>query len=512
MKSRAGTSWARLLAVCVLALSAGTTAQAAVTPTPKTLTVGTLVAETSFDPYKNDAGYFLQYLQPVYDTLIARQSDGSFAPGLASSWSYARGSKNTLFKLVLRKGIKFSDGTPFDAAAVKANLDFAKALHGPRSDQLSSLESVDAPTPTTVVLHLSTSDPSLPFTLSQVNGMVVSPKALLDPVGLDKQPVGTGPYQLDRTQTVAGDHYTYVRSQRYWRRATSPWERIVIRVYPNAHGAFAALRSGRIDAAPGVPADLGPGSRSGLVALTWPAHALGMWLWDRDGKLLPPLAKLGVRQALNYAVDREEIFKTLYRGQGVPGTQIFVPGTAGYDSKLDRRYPYDPKRARQLLARAGYAKGFDLPVLSVAAAAPQLAAVARYLKAINVRVQVNNVPAQTLPAEIAKPRFPALMWTYPWQDAYQDSRALVLPDGFFNPFDSSDATLQSLWKRAAEAPTASARTTLFRAESARVVDLAWFLVLGYDKAVYWINPKRVKGASPSVAQPVPSLWSMRPAS
>jgi peptide/nickel transport system substrate-binding protein len=502
---------ARLLAVCVLAIAAATSTQAAGAPAPKTLTVGTLVAETSFNPYKNDAGYFLQYLQPAYDTLIQRQSNGTFAPGLASSWAYVKGSKNTLFKLVLRKGIKFSDGSPLDAAAVKANLEFAKTLHGPRGDQLASLDSVEAPNPTTVILHLSTSDPSWPFTLSQVNGMVVSPKALLDLVSLDKQPVGTGPYQLDRTQTVVGDHYTYVRSQRYWRRATLPYERIVIRVYPSARAAFAAVRAGKIDAAPGVPADLATGSRKGLVALTWPAHALGIWLWDRDGKLLPPLAKLAVRQALNYAVDRRQIFETLYRGQGVPGTQIFVPGTTGYDPKLDRRYSYDPDRARRLLARAGYAKGFDLPVLSVSEADPQLAAIARYLKAINVRVHVNDVAPQTLATEIAKPRFPAMMWTYPWQDAYQDSRALVLPDGFFNPFDSMDATIASLWKRAAESPTPAVRAALFRSESARVVDLAWFLAVGYDKAVYWLNPKRVKGGAPVVAQPVPSLWSMQPA-
>ena len=104
-----------------------------------------------------------------------------------------------------------------------------------------------------------------------------------------------------------------------------------------------------------------------------------------------------------------------------------------------------------------------------------------------------------------------MMWTYPSQDAYQDSRALVLPDGFFNPFDSTDATVASLWKRAAESPTPAVRAALFRSESARVVDLAWFLAIGYDKAVYWLNPKRVKGGAPVVAQPVPSLWSMRPA-
>ena len=207
---------------------------------------GDVVAETSFNPYKNDAGYFLQYLQPVYDTLIQRHSDGTFAPGLASSWGYVKGSKNTLFKLVLRKGIK-SARPPLDAAAVKANLEFAKTLHGPRGDQLASLDSVEAPNPTTVILHLSTSDPSWPFTLSQVNGMVVSPEGAPRPRVARQAASWKGPYQLDRTQTVVGDHYTYVRNQRYWRRATRPYERIVIRVYPSARAAFTALRAGKIE-------------------------------------------------------------------------------------------------------------------------------------------------------------------------------------------------------------------------------------------------------------------------
>jgi peptide/nickel transport system substrate-binding protein len=510
IESATRTRAVRVGLLCALALAAAAAATASGAAAPRTLTIGTLVAETSFDPYKNDAGYFLQYLQPVYDTLIERKSDGTFSPGIASSWGYARGSKNTEFRLVLRKGVKFSDGTPLDSAAVKANLEFAKGAAGPRAEELAAVESVDAPSPTTLVVHLSASDPSLPHTLSGVNGMVVSPKALLDPVGLDKQPVGAGPYVLDRTQTVPGERYTYVRSERYWRRVTLPYERIVIRVYANASAAFKAVKTGAVDAAPGAPADLVTGGQLGLKALTWPVNALGLWLWDRNGRLLPPLAKLGVRQALNSAVDRQAFFNTLYRGQGIPGTQIFVPGTPGHDPKLDTRYPYDPKRARQLLARAGYPKGFVLPVLSVAAADPQTAFVRNSLAAIGVRLQVNDVPSQTLAAEIAKPRFPALMWTYSWQDAYQDSRALVLPGGFFNPFDSDDAMIESLWKRAAEAPTASARRTLFRAESARIVDLAWFLMLGYDKSVYWLNPKRIKSATPSVAQPVPSLWTFRP--
>ena len=102
--------------------------------------------------------------------------------------------------------------------------------------------------------------------------------------------------------------------------------------------------------------------------------------------MLPPLAKLAVRQALNYAVDRRQIFKTLYRGQGVPGTQIFVREQRATTRSSTADIP--TTRTRAAAPRSvGYAKGFDLPVLSVSEADPQLAAIARYLKAINVRVQ-----------------------------------------------------------------------------------------------------------------------------
>ena len=477
---------------------------------PTTVTVGTLVAESSFDPYKNETGYFLQYLQPVYDTLIRRRTDGSYAPDLAVAWRYTPGSKNTAFTLTLRKNVRFADGTPLNAAAVKANLDYAKSANGPRASQLASIASVTASGQWTVQIKLSTSDPSLPLTLSGVNGMMVSSKALLDPVALDTTPAGAGPYVLDPTQTTAGTRYVYVRNPRYWQPQAFPFDRLVIRVYPSTATAFAGLRAGQVDMAPGVPADLAAGRKARLAALAWTSSCLGLWLWDRSGKLAPPLAKLAVRQALNYAVDRRAIFKSLYNGQGVAGTQIFVPGSAGYSKTLDERYPYDPARARKLLAQAGYPKGFTLPVLSVPVADPQAEAIARYLKAVGVKMEIEDVQPAALPNEIAKPRFPALLFSYSWQDAYQDSQSMVLPGGFYNPFGSSDSQVTSLWKRAAQATSTAAAQKLFQAESARIVQLAWFLIVGYDKTIYWVNARHVAGVKTMKGQPVPSIYGWKP--
>jgi peptide/nickel transport system substrate-binding protein len=409
----------------------------------------------------------------------------------------------------VRKGVKFADGTPLNADAVKANLDYARTANGPRSAQLASIASVTATGQWVVSIKLSTSDPSLPLTLSGVNGMMVSPKALLDPVALDSTPAGAGPYVLDPTQTTAGSRYVYVRNPRYWQSQSFPFDRFVIRVYPTAAAAFAALRAGQVDMAPGVPADLATGKRAHFSALAWTSSCLGLWLWDRGGKLAPPLAKLAVRQALNYAVDRNAIFKSLYNGQGVPGTQIFVPGSSGYSKALDSRYPYDPARARKLLAQAGYAKGFTLPVLSVPVADPQAQAIARYLKAIGVKMQIEDVLPSTLPNEIAKPRFPALLFSYNWQDAYQDSQSMVLPGGFYNPFGSSDAQVTSLWKQAAQAATPAAAQKLYQAESTRIVQLAWFLIVGYDKTIYWVNTKRVAGVATMKGQPVPAIYGWK---
>jgi peptide/nickel transport system substrate-binding protein len=509
-KPTKGLRLRRLWPLPAVAVALATAVGVHAAPAPRTVTVGTLVAESSFDPFKNENGYFLQYLQPLYDTLIRRTSRGSYTPDLAMRWGYAPGSKNTAFSLTLRRGLKFADGTPFDANAVKANVEFAKSAGGPRADQLASVASVSTPNAWTVSLRLSRSDPSLPLTLSQVNGMMVSPKALLDPVALDQTPAGIGPYALDRLHTVNGDHYTYVRNGRYWNAKAFAFDKIVIRVLPSARAAFDAIRAGRVDLAPGVPADLAAGRKARLAALMWTANCLGLWLWDRAGKLDPPLAKLAVRRALNYAVDRRAIFKSLYADEGTPGTQIFVPGSNGYRKSLDSRYAYSPSKARKLLAQAGYPKGFVLPVLSVPVADPQLAAIARYLKTVGVQVQIHDVPPASLPNEIARPRFPALMFSYSWQDAFQDSQAMVLPGGFFNPFGSSDRVVTSLWQQAAQTSDHASARRLFQAESARIVDLAWFLVIGYDKTVYWVNPRRVGGVHATPAQPVPSIFGWTP--
>ena len=95
-------------------------------------------------------------------------------------------------------------------------------------------------------------------------------------------------------------------------------------------------------------------------------------------------------------------------------------------------------------------------------------------------------------------------------DPYQDSQAMVLPGGFFNPFGSKDDRLTSLWKQAAETASPAAAKKLFQQESARIVELAWFLIVGYDKTVYWVNTTRVGGVQPATGQPVPSIFGWKP--
>ncbi|MDD0858516.1 ABC transporter substrate-binding protein [Arthrobacter alpinus] len=131
------------------------------------------------DPAQSREAQFVQYFQPVFDTLIRRTPDGQPGPMLAKSWSY--NADNTELSFVLRDDVKFSDGEAFNAAAAKANLDRFKTAGGPLQAQLVSLESVTAKDATTLVLTLSTQDPSLIVNLGGPSGYMQSPSSSRTP-------------------------------------------------------------------------------------------------------------------------------------------------------------------------------------------------------------------------------------------------------------------------------------------------------------------------------------------
>jgi peptide/nickel transport system substrate-binding protein len=419
------------------------------------------------------------FLFPAYEPLIHQEPDGTFSPGLATEWSYVDGSQ-TEFELTLREGALFSDGTtPVDAAAVKANLDrVLDGVTGPQTGELSStLQSVSVVDDLTVHLTLSSPNPALERILSQLMGMIVNPTALEDPTALAGTPAGAGPYVLDTGKTIVNDTYVYTKNENFYDPDAYPYPTVTVKVYGEQNAMLTALQSGVAQLGYGAPDTLDVAKGSGLGVAEQPTNVFYMTLSDRDGTLAPPLADVRVRQALNFAVDRDAILESVFRGQGVSTDQIFAPGTDAYDPALDDYYAYDPDRARELLAEAGYPDGFTFStaLVQVGRDSDYAQALAAYFAEVGVTMEIAPISGGTSDPSVLR-QYPTYFGAYGGQGGFGDATNLLLtPGSVFNPFGTESEQFETLWRDATNAATPEEREAGYQALSAAVTEEAWFL-------------------------------------
>ncbi|MGI5423499.1 ABC transporter substrate-binding protein [Streptomyces sp. CA-179760] len=328
-----------------------------------TLTIGLSSAPNSLDPAQIATGPFLSYLDPAYATLLTRNTNGSLGAGLADKWGYT-GTGNTEFRLRLRSGVKFADGTPITAADVIKSFQHFQKGSGPNASNYRPL-TFTAPDRTTVLVKSPAPNPDMGalFTPQFLGGAIISPAGLKAPKKLASATFGAGPYTYSAAQSVSGDHYVYVPNKNFYDQSSIHYKKITVRVIPNVNSQVQALKSGQIDFMYGTP-DVAPtiAGDSSLTVVKKPTTWAGLFLLDRDGTVVKGLADVRVRQALNYAIDRDAITKAVYGAYGTPVSQPAMPGYDGFSTDAQKMYPYDPAKARKLLARAGYAKGLSIPV------------------------------------------------------------------------------------------------------------------------------------------------------
>ncbi len=496
------------VAACGSDSTSSTSGSAGAAAEDSVFTVAVTAVPQKWDPYQQDWASLQQSGQMVYATLVQQEQDGSLGPGLAESWSY---SDPTHFQLKLKSGLTFSDGEPVDAAAVKANLDRAKTVTGPKTSQLAAVQTVTATDPTTVDVTLSTPNPSLPFILSQVMGMVASPKALADQTALDAAPVGAGPYTLDVDNTTPGDTYTFVKNPTYWNAANVGIQTVVFKVIADTTASVNAFKSGQVDATVGTANDVSSiPSVEGGVSIQQLSYFASLNLQDRNGTQVPALGSEQVRQAMNYAVDRTALQAVI--GEGQIATQIFMPGSGAYDASLDNAYPYDPDKAKQLLASAGYPDGFDLTVTSTDYGnfLTYTQAVAEQLGKVGIRVQINNLPLKDYLTAKFTTTNPAYAWFFNASDAYLDVEQILLTESHFNPYKVTTPEIESLFATA-QTQTGDAVDATLKQVSKVTVDQGTMLVTNYVNTYYFYNNTKVKDLNFIPLIPLPPLTALQPA-
>jgi peptide/nickel transport system substrate-binding protein len=350
-----------------------------------TLTIGLSSDAESMDPYRvyQNSGFSVMYA--IFDTLITIAPDGSLGPGLADSWSSP--DPKTL-ELKLHPGVTFQDGEPFDAAAVRfslyriADLDPATSTPYPVGDSrrlnsafasnFASLASVEVVDPLTVKIHLSQPDSGLLGNLGTLQMVPPQYFAQVGNAGFALKPVGTGPFKF--VEWVKDDHITLEANPDYWNspRGKPLVQTVIFRPIPDVSTRISELATGGIQIMEDLPFDQAAQVKAAgdqAVYLS-DAHSLAIWLTtDKGGNLaknpgdqataIAALANPVVRQALNMAIDRKTLVATIMDGYGEPMNSLWVTGDKGFDPSLPA-IPFDPVKARQILAQQGYPNGFSV--------------------------------------------------------------------------------------------------------------------------------------------------------
>jgi ABC-type transport system substrate-binding protein len=459
-----------------------------------TLTIAIQAAPNSLNPGTVDNA-FTTYTLLAYESLIYQASDGSLQPGLAASWKYV-GAGNKQLDLTLRQGVKFSDGDPVTAEAVKASLDYSRKALGPQAPLLAGVTSVDVTGPASLSIKLAASNPLVPQILTQYYGIgqIISPKGLAATKDLTvaHPSAGAGPYVFDPTATVPGDHYTYVARSDYFEPTRQHYKKVVIRVIANPQAVVNALKTGQVDiVAGGDTTSASQATTAGMQVVSMPFVWQGLNLIDRGGEISKPLGDVRVRQAINYAIDRKTVSTAVLGKYGVPSVETVVEGAGGYSTKAAESYPYDPEKAKQLLAEAGYKDGFTLPVLSVKFGGidTMAQALASQLAKVGIKVDLTTAPdAQSYVTQSVSRKFPVVVVAYGAGPMYLVGAGLFLPTAaVFNGFKTNSAELVSLYNKAAAADPTQ-RAALDTQMQEYLVENAWFAPVAFSPVLYFARP------------------------
>ena len=314
-------------------------------------------ANHGFPP--NLAGATRDYVDPLFDRLIQINAEGEYEPCLASSWKVSPDGKTLTFNL--RKGVKFHDGTDFNAAAAKWNIE---NLLPPNPNKMASVASVEAVDDYTLRINLRQPDSLVLYFLGAAyEAYMYSPTAFKthDKKWAQSNPVGTGPFMQKSYNRDTG--VSLVKNPNYWQKGLPYLDGIELMTVLDEMTQTTTIKAGQTD----VGWNVEPATANALKndpryeMLSAPGSVIGMAFDSKNNKVL---ANPKVRAAIDYAIDREGIAKGPSMGLFPTAYQVLTPESKGYCSEKDcPPRKYNVAKAKQLLAEAGYPSGIEFEVL-----------------------------------------------------------------------------------------------------------------------------------------------------
>ncbi|WP_088892916.1 ABC transporter substrate-binding protein [Leptolyngbya ohadii] len=412
-------------------------------------------------------GYSVAVQQQIYDRLLdAKPGTTDLVPALATEYSASADGRTWTFKL--RDGVKFHDGTPFNAEAVRFNVNrwwdekdpnsfrdggktyetWVSLFGGFKGSPDSLLQEIQVVDPTTIRFVLKEPFAAFPAAIASGYFGIASPDAVKKAggdYGIAGSPaIGTGPYRLKEWRT--GDRVILEKNPDYWQAGLPKTDQVVFRTIKEASSRLAELRAGTID----FTENLSPQqiqeiqSDSNLKELRRPSFNTGYLALN---PAYEPLSKKEVRQAIAMAIDRKQLVEAFWSGLGTVDSHFTPPSMKEFQDASLGNYEYNPDKAKKMLADAGYPNGFDLEVwyapingASFPNPKPTAEAWAAELSSIGIRVKLNTKDwAAYLADRLKSPGYQAFMLG--WTGDYGD------PDNFFYPhFGKGSTTDIGNWK------------------------------------------------------------------
>ena len=403
----------------------------------KELQMAIAVSPTSLDPHFQDVFTNTQALLQIYQPLLGQDPTGALVPYLATSW---KSIDDTTWEVKLRRGVKFHDGTPFEAEDVAFSFARVPNVPGaiaPFTANVRDVKSVEVVSPDTVHFKLGSPDPIFDYKLGQV--CMLSRKVHANAVPADfnsgKLAIGTGPYKYGAF--TSGEKLELLANADYW-GGKPAWDKVSIKYVVDPGARIAALRAGEVDLIDGVPVQDVESLRTDKKLALFSAPAfLNVYLMldsarenspfvsDNSGQPLKknPLQDVRVRKALTLAVDRAGIVSRLMVGQGTVADQlagVTVPDRVQGLPPLKQ----DLEEAKKLLKQAGYPEGFHLTIHGpngwFANDTKVIQAVAQGFSRIGVKTEVEVLPTAMLQTKARAQAFTVSM------SAFQSAYALVI--------------------------------------------------------------------------------------
>lgn len=453
-------------------------------PASSAITIAVPAISENYDPF-NGAHLFNSFnVQAVYDPLFVKDPlTVTYQPRLATEWTVSEDRHS--IRMTLRDDVDFADGTHMDAEAVETYFDDLLASEGfvwririvdTYGTEFTAVGEYELEITTTATIDYRLFD--------QLSHTPVASPAAIDDLGsLAMNPIGSGPYRID--EFTPGISISLVRNENYWDQDAFPFDTVTLKTFSDSVAALNALKSGQIDAtlldiplaaeaeAEGFAIHEGKGQYRTLVIL------------DRAGKIQPALADVRVRQAMNMAFDRETIAETVDVGYGSADSQVFTPGQAEYLDGVDDPYPFDPEKARELLAEAGYPDGFVLPIATTPNTDDIEPLVEQALTDIGITVEWQNFTweqwGEDFLPRLQKGEFPVLLF----RDFFVNTTTNYLkPTGVLAgwPIDPTMSELIDTISSGSDEESAAASQEL-----GRVINDESFVVVISRPAIMWVS-------------------------